>query len=315
MTASEPARIAFAGTPDFAVPALAALIAAGYELSAVLTQPDRPAGRGRRLTASPVKRLAVGKGVTVLQPARLDEAARGALPLPPPDVLVVVAYGLLLPGWMLDWPRLAAVNVHASLLPRWRGASPIQQAILAGDETTGVSLMRIARRLDTGPVYGRTATRIEAGETAGQLHDRLARLGADLLTGSLPAILAGTLEPVPQDEAGACYAPRIEKRDAVLDWSQPAAALARRVRAFNPWPVAESRTTAGERLRIFEAEAVAAAARAPAGTIVATGPCGIDVATGDGILRLTSVQPPGGRAMSAAAYLAAHPLAGVSFAG
>lgn len=310
MTAIAAARLAFAGTPEFAVPALRMLIEAGAAIVSVHTQPDRPAGRGRRLTASPVRQLAGAHGIAVLQPTRLDAAARAALPLERPDVLVVVAYGLLLPQWMLDWPRLAAVNLHASLLPRWRGASPIQQAILAGDRETGVSLMRVAPALDTGPVYAQVATPVAGKETAGELHDRLAGLGAELLAAQLPRILDNVLEPEPQIEAQACYAPKIDKHDARLDWQEPADLLARRVRAYNPWPVAEAATPAGERLRIFTAEALAGSAGGAPGTVVATGPDGIDVATGDGRLRCVEVQSPGGRRMSASAWLAAHSIDG-----
>jgi methionyl-tRNA formyltransferase len=315
MTTIESARIAFAGTPDFAVPCLQALIAAGAAIESAWTQPDRPAGRGRKLTESPVKQLARSHGIPVQQPARLDAGVQAELSARRPQILVVVAYGLILPQWMLDWAQVAAVNVHASLLPRWRGASPIHQAILAGDATTGVSLMRMTAGLDSGPIYRQRATPVAPTETAGELHDRLAVLGAELLIETLPEILRGAVTPVPQDESGACYAPKIAKREAALDWTQSAVQLERRVRAFNPWPVAEGRTGAGQRLRIWQANAVAADAQAPPGSVVATAPDGIDVATGDGILRLSCVQPPGGRPMRAAAYLAAHDLDGASFVG
>jgi methionyl-tRNA formyltransferase len=307
------ARIAFAGTPDFAVPCLRTLARAGNRIELVLTQPDRPSGRGRRLTPSPVRQAAVEAGIEVLQPVRLDAAARAALPAAAPELLVVVAYGLLLPQWLLDWPTRAAINVHASLLPRWRGASPIQQAILAGDAETGVSIMRMTPGLDRGPVYAETATPIAAAETAGELHDRLAQLGAGLLGDTLPSILDGTLVPRPQLAAGACYAPRIDKADARLDWLRPARELERRIRAFNPWPVAEAATATGTRLRIWQAEVLPAGNSERPGTVLATAAAGIDVMTGDGVLRLQRVQPPGGRAMSAAAYLAAHALDGAVF--
>jgi len=313
MTRIESARIAFAGTPDFAVPCLNALLAAGAKVESVWTQPDRPAGRGRKLTPSPVKQVALKQAIAVHQPARLLPATRAALPASRPQVLVVVAYGLILPQWMLDWPEVAAVNVHASLLPRWRGAAPIQQAILAGDQHTGVSLMQMASGLDTGPVYCQLSTRIGPAETGGELHNRLATLGAEMLIAALPDILSGQLAPVPQDESAACYAPKIAKRDAALDWTQPAAVLARQVRAYNPWPVAEGSTADGRRLRIWQADVVAGTSPAIPGTIIATTANGIDVAAADGILRLTCVQPPGGRPMSAAAYLAAHDLDGANF--
>jgi len=304
------APLAFAGTPEFAVPTLGALIDAGAHVECVLTQPDRPAGRGRRLTASPIKQLAVRHGIDVLQPARIGASLAGELPVHRPAVLVVVAYGLILPQWLLDWPEIAAVNVHASLLPRWRGASPIQHAILHGDAETGITIMQMTAGLDTGPVFRQRATAIGASETAAELHDRLGAMGAELLIETLPAILSGTAVAREQDEAQACYAPKIDKRDARLDWRLPADELARRVRAYNPWPVAETTTSGGERLRIWNARAHPHDGSESPGTIVATGAAGIDVATGRGVLRLLSVQPPGGRAMSAAAYAAARPIGG-----
>ena len=315
MSAIESARIAFAGTPDFAAESLRALIDSGAEIVCVLTQPDRPAGRGRKLSPSPVRALAGRHGLAVQTPARLDAAAAAALPARRPRLLVVAAYGLILPRAVLEWPEVAAVNVHASLLPRWRGASPIQHAILSGDTETGVSIMQMTPGLDTGPVYAERRTPIAPAETAARLGDRLGRLGAELLLQVLPGILSGTLDPVPQDDGAASYAPKLAKHDAVLDWSRPAAELERRVRAFDPWPVAEARGRAGERLRIWQAEALGTGAAAAPGTVVAAAADGIDVATADGILRLTRVQPPGGRAMSARAYLAAHDPDGAVFGG
>jgi methionyl-tRNA formyltransferase len=318
MNAIESARIAFAGTPDFAVPSLEALATAGAALGPVFTQPDRRAGRGRELTASPVKQAARRLGLSVLQPERFDDPAALRQYGDAPDLLVVVAYGLLLPQWVLDWPAVAAVNVHASLLPRWRGAAPIQHAILAGDSETGVSIMRMTRGLDRGPVYATRATPIGPRETGSSLHDRLAGLGAGLLVEVLPDILSRRLAPEPQDDAGASYAGKIEKRHAALDWSLPAVELERRVRAFNAWPVADARVDDGRRLRIWEAEAAEAeAAKAPvagpAGAILTASATGIEVATGSGVLRLNRIQPPGGKVMSSAAYLAAHSLSGCRF--
>lgn len=315
MTSSGTAQVAFAGTPEFAVPSLNALLTADVSIPLVLTQPDRPAGRGRRLTASPVKQLAEQHGIDVWQPERFDADARAELPDKRPAVLVVVAYGLILPQWMLDWAELATINVHASLLPRWRGASPIQQAILAGDSESGVSIMQLEPGLDTGPVYGQRATAIESGETAGGLHDRLAVIGAGLLAELLPEILGGAREPVAQDHVQATYAPKIDKRAALLDWGETAEVLERTVRAYNPWPVAEARTDKGERLRIWQAEVAGGHAGGAPGEIVAVGNTGIDVATGSGVLRLTSVQPPGGRLMDAGAWLAGHPISGTRFGG
>jgi methionyl-tRNA formyltransferase len=309
------ARVAFAGTPDFAVASLKALIDVGVTIECVLTQPDRRAGRGRERRASAVKQLALASAIDVVQPALLDDALRARLSRERPDILIVVAYGLILPGWMLEWPKIAAVNVHASLLPRWRGAAPIQRAILAGDHVTGVSIMRITQGLDCGPVYRQAGTAIDPAETAGQLQDRLAGLGARLLIEVLPEILAGTAEPEPQNDEEATYAPKIEKREAAIDWRRSAIEIERQVRAFDPWPVAETSMPGGGRLRIFRAECLEGSSDAAAGTVVATAGGAIDVATGDGVLRVTQVQPPGGRIMSAAAYLAARDLRGVRFVG
>jgi methionyl-tRNA formyltransferase len=306
------ALLGFAGTPEFAVPSLQALLDGPHAVAWVLTQPDRPAGRGRRVTSSPIKQIALGAGLPLAQPASLRDPAVVA-GLPRPDLVVVVAYGLLLPRWFRDWPRLGCVNVHASLLPRWRGAAPIQRALLAGDTTTGVSLMQIVARLDAGPVFARTSVPVLPGETAGELHDRLAGLGARLLADSLDDVLAARTDPVPQREADATYAHKITKAEALLDWQQPARQLECQVRAFNPWPVAEGLLTDQRRLRIWRAASLAAPAQAPAGRIVAATATGIDVATGSGQLRLLEVQAPGARVLSARDYLNAHSLAGVHF--
>jgi methionyl-tRNA formyltransferase len=305
-------RIAFAGTPQFAVPALAAVARLGA-VPLVLTQPDRPAGRGRKLAASPVKAAAQRLGLALAQPGALGDPQLLATLGEPPDLLVVVAYGLLLPPWLLRWPRRGCVNVHASLLPRWRGAAPIQRAVLAGDAVTGISIMQMDQGLDTGPVYSQRETAIGAHETAGELHDRLAALGAAALEDALPGVLAGTLAAVPQDGRFATHAAKIGKHEAPLDWRRDAAALERQVRAFNPWPVAEAATEDGRRLRIFAAVATDGAGSAPPGEILAANAAGIDVATGGGVLRISRLQPPSGRVMDAEAYLAAHPLAGTRF--
>jgi methionyl-tRNA formyltransferase len=228
--------------------------------------------------------------------------------------MVVIAYGLLLPRALLEWPRLGCVNLHASLLPRWRGAAPIQRAVLAGDTMTGISVMQMDEGLDTGPVHLMRETPIGAHETAGELHDRLATLAAESLVAALPGLLAGVSEPVPQRADLATLAPKIAKGDGVLDWRAPAVELERRVRAFNPWPVAEGLLGDGRRLRVWNAVVRDdAAAEARPGTIVAATSEGIDVATGAGVLRLTKIQPPSARVMDAAAYVAAHPLAGAAF--
>jgi methionyl-tRNA formyltransferase len=300
-------RLVFAGTPEFAVPALRVAASTGG-LVGVYTQPDRPAGRGRQLAPSPVKVEALALQVPVFQPETLrDKAARAALAALEPDLLVVVAYGLILPPSVLAIPRLGCWNVHASLLPRWRGAAPIQRAIEAGDTETGVDLMQMEKGLDTGPVLLELRTPIAPDETAGQLHDRLARLGAQVLEDGLERLRAGRAPvPQPQPEEGVTYAGKIDKAEAKLDWTRPAPELARRVRAFHPWPVCEAEV-AGERLRIHAAHALPVAHHAAPGTPLATTRDGIDIACGEGVLRLLTVQREGGRPMPAAAWLNAHP--------
>jgi methionyl-tRNA formyltransferase len=306
-------RIIFAGTPDFAVPCLSALAGSGHPVVAVYTQPDRPAGRGRALTASPVKRAAQDLGLPVLQPQTLrDAAAREALRALQADLLVVVAYGLLLPERILAAPHLGCINVHASLLPRWRGAAPIQRAILAGDTETGITIMRMEKGLDTGPMYLTRALPIAARETGGSLHDRLRTLGAEALMASLPGILDGSLVPQAQDDAKAVYAHKLSKAEASIDWSCAAAVIDRQVRAFDPWPVAETRLD-GDTLRVWAAEPIAASAPTgptPPGTIVGTSKSGIDVATGEGLLRITRLQLPGKRPVAAGDLLNARSIAG-----
>jgi methionyl-tRNA formyltransferase len=299
-------RIVFAGTPAFAVPSLRAAHAR-HEVVAVYTQPDRPAGRGRGLTPSPVKLEAIQRGIPVLQPESLrKKSSQEALRELAPDLMIVVAYGLILPQAVLDIPRHGCWNVHASLLPRWRGAAPIQRAIEAGDTETGVCLMQMEAGLDTGPVLLSQRTPIGDAETGGQLHDRLSELGARVLADGLGLLRAG-MRPVAQrqPEAGATYAHKLEKHEARLDWAQPAEALARKVRAFEPWPVAEA-TVAGERLRIHGAVALDLAHRAEPGALLAAGRQGLDIACGQGALRLRVVQREGGKAITAADYLNAR---------
>ena len=227
--------------------------------------------------------------------------------------MIVVAYGMLLPEWFFNWPRLGTINVHASLLPRWRGASPIQHAILAGDKQTGVSIMQIDNGLDTGSVYGERSLSIGKNDNSGTLHQRLSGLGAELLDELLPDIINGSIKPIPQDSSQATLAPKIHKSDAVLDWTKSAENLVCQVRAFNPWPVSESTTEDGKRLRIYDAAAINKESEALPGSIVVTSKQGIDVATGDGILRITHLQPPGGKVMSASEYLNANSLKGSRF--
>lgn len=294
-------RILFAGTPEFARVSLAALIDADLPPVAVLTQPDRPAGRGRKLTPSPVRELAARNGIPVLTPRTLrDESIVRELDALHPDLMVVAAYGLILPQAVLDVPRRGCVNVHASLLPRWRGAAPIQAAILAGDEDTGACLMQMGPGLDDGPVHACRKLAIGKRETAGELHDRIARAGAELLLEKLPGILAGSASPVPQDAAGATHAPKISAADARLDWQRPAAALDRVVRAFNPVPGAYF-MLGEERIKCWQAQPGPAAAAAP-GTIVAAGHAAVVVACGEGTLHMTSLQRPGKRRVSAAEF-------------
>ncbi|TKR31130.1 methionyl-tRNA formyltransferase [Luteimonas gilva] len=299
-------RIVFAGTPDFAVPSLRAAAARG-EVVAVYTQPDRPAGRGRELQASPVKLEALKRGIPVLQPETLkSELSRDALRALEPDLMVVVAYGQLLPQKILDIPKYGCWNVHASLLPRWRGAAPIQRAIEAGDRETGVCLMQMEKGLDTGPVLLSQKLAIGENETGGELHDRLSELGAQTLADGLGLLRAG-IRPVakPQPETGATYAHKLEKGEAKLDWTQSAQRLADKVRAFQPWPVAEAEV-AGERLRIHAAVALPLAHQAAPGTLLVAGRDGIDIACGEGALRIRTLQREGGKAITAADYLNAR---------
>ena len=302
-------RVVFAGTPDFSVPALQALLDSRHSVVAVYTQPDRPAGRGRKLLASPVKQLAERHRLPVYQPQSFKDAeARQQLAALQADLMIVVAYGLILPQAVLDLPRLGCVNLHASLLPRWRGAAPIQQAILSGDEETGVCLMQMDKGLDTGAVYTCRSLTIGETETAGELHDRLAALGGELLVSELGGILAGDTAAVPQDDDVATYAGKIRKDDARLDWSESATALARRVRAYNPVPGAWFELD-GERIKVWRAAAIQDAG-GPPGVVLDAGKQGVDVGCGDGALRLLDVQRPGRRKIAADAFADQLPLAG-----
>jgi len=302
-------RIVFAGTPDFAVPALEALHAAGYPIVAVYAQPDRPAGRGQEVGAGPVKRCAQALGLPVEQPATLrSPEAVERLRAHAADLMVVAAYGLILPPGVLDLPRLGCWNIHASLLPRWRGAAPIHRALLAGDTVTGITIMQMDAGLDTGPMLLKRPVGIGPREEGGALHDRLAALGAEAIVAAIEELEAGRLVPVPQPAEGVTYASKIRKEEARIDWNAPADAIDRLVRAFNPWPVAETRWE-DRQLRIWSAEPVHAAAGAPGQVLEAAGGR-IVVATGEGALALTRVQLAGRRAMSAAEFLNAHPLAG-----
>ena len=299
-------RIVFAGTPEFAVSSLRAA-ARHHEVVAVYTQPDRPAGRGRGLAPSPVKLEAVARGIPVYQPETLkDEAAQQQLRDLQPDLMVVVAYGLILPKAVLTIPTHGCWNVHGSLLPRWRGAAPIQRAIQAGDQKTGICLMQMEAGLDTGPVLLHQELPIAATDTGGQLHDKLAELGAQVLSDGLGLLRAG-IKPIarPQAEQGVTYAHKLDKAEAKLDWAQDAETLARTVRAFNPWPIAEA-LLAAERVRIHGAVALDVAHGQAPGTVLAAGREGIDIACGQGALRLRVLQREGGKAITAADYLNAR---------
>jgi methionyl-tRNA formyltransferase len=300
-------RIVFAGTPDFAVPSLRAA-AQRNEVVAVYTQPDRPAGRGRELTPSPVKREAILRGIEVVQPENFKSVvSKDALRALKPDLMIVVAYGLILPQSVLDIPTYGCWNVHASLLPRWRGAAPIQRAIEAGDTQSGVCLMQMEKGLDTGPVLLSQALDIGENETGGQLHDRLSALGAQVLADGLGLLRAGIRPvPKPQPEIGVTYAHKLDKAEAKLDWSQPAVVLANEVRAFNPWPMAEA-VVAGERLRLHGAVAVDETHNVAPGTLLRAARDGLDVACGEGVLRIRVLQREGGKAITAADYLNGRP--------
>lgn len=305
-------RLVFAGTPDFAVPALDALLRSAHEVAGVWTQPDRPAGRGRKLQASPVKRHALAAGLPVFQPQSLKTGAvRQEIAALRPEIMIVVAYGLILPRAVLDIPRHGCVNIHASLLPRWRGAAPIQRAILAGDEQTGVTIMQMDEGLDTGAKLRQVKIAIAPDDTGGTLHAKLARLGAQALLETLEELARAAVRPVPQYDAHATHAPKLRKEEALLDWRKPAVQLAREVRAFNPWPVSYTLLN-GETLRVWRAEKTGDGAAAPPGTIVDAGRQGISVATGAGALRLLTVQRPGGKPVGAGEFVNAQaPLMGV----
>jgi methionyl-tRNA formyltransferase len=298
MTVPSPLRVAFAGTPQFAVPALAALLASRHRVVGVLTQPDRPKGRGRPLTASPVKELALAHGLSVAQPATLRAAAGlAAVAALSPDILVVVAYGQILPPEVLRLPPLGCINIHGSLLPRWRGAAPIQRAILAGDDITGVTLMQMEEGLDTGGMLGVHRVPITDRDTSATLHDLLAQAGAQMLVEVLEGLAAQVLKPVPQPADGVTYAHKISKAEAHINWSDAAAAIARQVRAFNPWPVAETRF-AGEPLRIHDASARGSLAELPGKWLGFAGDA-LRVACGTGELHVTQVQRAGRKVVSA----------------
>ncbi|WP_454675647.1 methionyl-tRNA formyltransferase [Achromobacter pestifer] len=298
-------RLVFAGTPEFARIAFDALRAAGHDIALVMTQPDRPAGRGLKLTPSPVKQAALDAGIPVAQPRSLrldgrypDEAAeaRALLEQIAPDVMVVAAYGLILPQWVLDLPRLGCLNIHASLLPRWRGAAPIQRAIEAGDAQTGVTIMQMDAGLDTGDMLLERVVPITGDTNAAQLHDALAQAGGEAIVEALNGLAQGRLTPAKQPEAGVTYAAKLDKAEAALDCTQPADLLERRVRAFNPVPGASIRLPGlPDPVKVWRAQALASPTTAEPGSVVRADASGIDIATGSGVLRLLELQKAGGK--------------------
>ncbi len=307
-------RVGFAGTPEFAAVALQALSAAGFTIPLVLSQPDRPAGRGMKLSPSPVKALAMSLGAPVAQPRslRLDgkypadaAEARDALQQADLDVLVVAAYGLILPRWVLELPRLGCLNIHASLLPRWRGAAPIHRAIEAGDARTGITMMQMDEGLDTGAMLSVAEVEIGPADTTASLHDRLAALGGEEIVSALQALQAGPMNPTPQPAEGVNYAHKIDKAEAAIDWRLSAEGLARRVRAFDPFPGA-SFAWNGELIKVWQASAAAGEAQEP-GTVLAAAAGGFSVACGQGRLLVQQVQRPGGKRIPAAALVQAFP--------
>jgi len=308
-------KIIFAGTPEFAAITLQALLQSGHEVCAIYTQPDRPAGRGRKLTPSPVKRLALEARLPLYQPETLkNQLQQEQLDSLGADLMIVVAYGLILPARVLTIPRLGCVNVHASLLPRWRGAAPIQRAILAGDAQTGITIMQMNEGLDTGDILRRETCEIRADDTTACLHDRLAQLGAVTLLSVLEQFETNTVTRIKQDEHQACYASKIDKTEAFINWTQSAVKIERTVRAFNPWPVAYTTFGNGDRLRVWQAEVITGpdsglTGKSPGsapGTIIHLDRLGIDVATGEGALRLKHIQPAGSRPMPVNDFLNAY---------
>lgn len=299
-------RIVFAGTPEFAQRALARLLDAGHDVALVLTQPDRPAGRGMHPAQTPVKRLALARGIAIDQPASLKAPAHTArIAAAAPEVIVVAAYGLILPAQLLALAPFGAINIHASLLPRWRGAAPIQRAIMAGDIETGITIMQMDSGLDTGPMLMQRAIAISTEDDAGSLHDKLAALGAEMIVEALAGLRDGTLRAIPQPASGVSYAHKLRKEDAAIDWSRPAAELACLVRALRPAPGAVC-TLAGEALKIWDAQVVEGAG--PPGQVIAVGERGFAVACGGAALLIRRLQRAGGRPLDAAAFLRGRPI-------
>jgi methionyl-tRNA formyltransferase len=301
-----PLKIIFAGTPDFAANALSALIESEHEIVAVYTQPDRPAGRGRKLRASPVKEVALEHDIPVLQPENLKETeTQDVLRAFNADVMVVAAYGLILPQVILDTPRLGCLNIHASLLPRWRGAAPIQRAIAAGDKESGITIMQMNAGLDTGDILQLFTCPITEKDNGGDLHDRLAAIGANAIVEVLNNLENDSLTPTVQDNALASYAHKLDKKEAIIDWKSSAADIERLIRAFNPWPVAFTYLN-DKTLRIWQAQALTEKSELEAGTVILCDKKGIDISCGVGTLRLLKLQPAGSKAMDVASFMNGH---------
>ena len=299
-------RVIFAGTPDFAASALTALIESDHEVVAIYTQPDRPAGRGRKLRASPVKEVALKHDIPVLQPENLKEPeAQDALRAFNADVMVVAAYGLILPQVVLDIPRLGCLNIHASLLPRWRGAAPIQRAIAAGDKESGITIMQMNAGLDTGDILQLFPCPITAEDNGGDLHDRLATIGANAIVKILNDLESNKLKLTKQDDSLATYAHKLDKKEALINWQSSASEIERLIRAFNPWPVAFTNIN-DKTLRIWQAQALTENSDLKAGTIIACDKKGIDICCGEGTLRLLKLQPSGSKAMDIASFMNGH---------
>lgn len=302
----KPLNIIFAGTPDFAARHLQALINSHHNVIAVYTQPDRPAGRGKKLTASPVKELALAHNIPVYQPGSLrKEPAQQQLAALNADIMVVVAYGLILPKVVLDTPRLGCINVHGSILPRWRGAAPIQRALWAGDKKTGVTIMQMDVGLDTGDMLLKTYLSIEDDDTSASLYEKLAQQGPDALLQALEGLANGTLAAEKQDEALANYAEKLSKEEARLDWTKSATQLWQEVRAFNPWPVSYFEHQ-GNTIKVWQTQVSTTSSNAAPGTIISASKKGIEVATGDGVITLLSMQLPGKKPLSVADILNAR---------
>ncbi len=313
---SEQLKIIFAGTPYFSVPPLKALIDSPHQVVAVFTQPDRPAGRGRKLTPSPVKACALEHDIAVFQPERLRTAEEQQLVTSlDADLMVVVAYGIILPKAVLDAPRLGCINIHASLLPRWRGAAPIQRAILAGDSETGITIMQMDEGLDTGDMLLMKRCPIKPDDTGTRLHDRLSELGAEALMEALPGIASEQLQAEKQDDSQACYASKLNKSEALIDWSNSAEAIVRQVNAFNAWPVAQTPVDIkgigkAEMMRIWQASRLDESSEAEAGMVLRSDKQGIDVASGEGVVRLLNIQLPGKKPMPVSAFVNSVDLTG-----